>query len=633
MQSGKSFFNAAIYKKTLLRSWPVWLVYIGAWVAQLPMGMINQLERGRALMVENHVLTSATQAGAYFSFVACAVVAMVVFGWMYNTRQVSFTASLPVSRSAHYGTALAVGFTILLGGNAVVFAITAVTESLYGGLDMAALWQWLGWVCLLDIHFFGFAACCAMLTGHLLILPAVYVIFQLAAVTVQGTVYYILEHIVWGLDYGTWSWGFLSPMWTLPGIYPDVIRDPVTGDTLRYTLQQWPLLLCYAGAGLLLTALGGRLFCRRKMESATDVVAVPVLKPVFRWCLAFAGSLGFGGLLTTVVYARRVGGGNMTDALFILLAMALGGLAGWFLADILMRKTLRVFRLHWRGAVLYTALVALLVMGAELDITGYEKKMPDRNKVEQVYLSCSEGWVELNEPENIDLAMALHESVIRNRDLHEQDTPENGRYTSLYISYSGPADEARMRNTLANRSYQLLITDELADDPDSDVMQLERLLNTHESIRERKSTRLPVSEETIYSANIYRENDYSDEPFILPLTAEEAYELYTQCILPDIQDGTLGRVWIVGDEEYEKTVYDLRIHLDLQRPRPDWDNNVVYVEPTREAPPTYEQAVEVPYEYDSFYTVPTVDSWRTNAWLEYHGVPMETLWECYHQEQ
>ena len=151
MQSGKSFFNAAIYKKTLLRSWPVWLVYIGAWVAQLPMGMINQLERGRALMVESHVLNSATQAGAYFSFVACAVVAMVVFGWMYNTRQVSFTASLPVSRSAHYGTALAVGFTILLGGNAAVFVITAVTESLYGGLDMAALWQWLGWVCLLVV--------------------------------------------------------------------------------------------------------------------------------------------------------------------------------------------------------------------------------------------------------------------------------------------------------------------------------------------------------------------------------------------------------------------------------------------------------------------------------------------------
>ena len=29
MQSGRSFFNGAIYKKTLLRCWPIWLIYIG----------------------------------------------------------------------------------------------------------------------------------------------------------------------------------------------------------------------------------------------------------------------------------------------------------------------------------------------------------------------------------------------------------------------------------------------------------------------------------------------------------------------------------------------------------------------------------------------------------------------------
>jgi len=630
MQSGRSFFNAAIYKKTLLRCWPIWLVYIGVWVAQLPMGMVNALERGRALIVQSHVLNSATQAGVYVSFVACATVAMVVFGWMYSTKNVSFTAALPVSRTAHYVTALAAGLTVLLGSNVVVVGITALVESVYGGLDMAALWQWLAWVSLLDMHFFGFAACCAMLTGHLLILPAVYVIFQLTAVTIQGTAAYILEHIVWGLNYGAWSLSFLSPIWTLPSIYPDVIRDPVTGETLRYALQQWPLMVCYAGAGIALAALGWGLFKRRKMETATDVVAIAVLKPVFRWCLAFAGSLGFGGLLVSTVYARQSGGGSMTDALFILTAMAIGGLAGWLLADILMRKTLRVFRLHWKGAVLYTAILALAVMGAELDITGYEKNMPPRDAVEQVYISCSEGWVGLDEPENIDLVFALNESLIQNRDLHEQRHVENGWYTNLYISYDGPVDETGFRKTVLNRRYEILITDELAADPESDVSRLEALLNTKEAIRERKATHIPVSVETIESANIVNDYEYTEEQFVLELTPEEAYELYTQCILPDIADGTLGRVWIVSDEDYENTVYNLRIHLSLRRERPDWiDSGVEYAVVTREASPSYEQAVEVPYEYDYFSTTPTVDSRRTNAWLEDHGVPMETLGELY----
>jgi len=636
MQSGKSFFNKAIYKKTLLRCWPIWLIYIGLWTATMPLNIINRLEQGRYLWVQRTVLELATQAGPFVAFIACAGVAMAVFGGLYNTKSVNFAASLPVSRTAHYLTSMAAGMTILLGSNVVVFLLTALVESVYGGLDMASLWQWLGWTCLLDIHFFGFAACCAMLTGHILILPTVYIIFQLAAVVIQGTVAYILEHIVWGMDYGQWDLIFLSPIAFLPSIYPANVSDPITGDTISYFIGQWPMALAYAGAGILLAVLGWRLFQKRRMETATDVVAIGVLKPVFRWCLAFAGSLGFGGGLVTLVYASRNGGGNMTDTLFILLAMAMGGLLGWFLADILMRKTIRVFRLHWKGAVLYTAILALFVLGAELDVTGYEKRLPDREDIGRVYISCSEGSVELVDPENIDLVLALHESVIQNRDLHEQKQPEESWYSHLYISYSDAVNEAGFAKTIMNRRYEILITEELAEDLDSDVMQLERLLNTKEAIADRKATYLPVSEETIHSAMVFSDSHYEgEEPFHLDITPEDAYQLYSQCILPDMAEGTLGRVWIVTDEEYEKTVYDLRIHLDLQQPRPDWvGTGMEYaVAVTREAPPTYEQLKDIPYEYDSFFTVPTVDSWRTNAWLEYHGVPMETLYEVYNRAE
>ena len=124
MLSGKSFFNKTVYKKTLLRCWPLWLTYIALWVAVLPLSLINWLENGRYLQAQREVLEMASAVGPFIAFVACAAAAMAVFGWMYNTRNVNFAASLPVSRSAHYLTAMAAGLTMLLGSNVVVFLLT-----------------------------------------------------------------------------------------------------------------------------------------------------------------------------------------------------------------------------------------------------------------------------------------------------------------------------------------------------------------------------------------------------------------------------------------------------------------------------------------------------------------------------
>ena len=631
MLSGKSFFNKTLYKKTLLRCWPLWLTYIALWTVVLPLNLIDALEHGWYMQAQRQVLEIASAGGAFIAFVACAAAAMAVFGWMYNTRHVSFTASLPVSRSAHYLTAVAAGLTMLLGSNVVVFLLTALVESAYGGLDMAALWQWLGWTCLLDIHFFGFAACCAMLTGHLLILPAVYTIFQVAAAAIQVTLYYIFEQIVWGFDYGRMSLQYLSPIVPLASIYPGGIDDPITGERIRYVLEGWPLVLVYAGVGIVLIGLGWWLFQKRRMETATDVVAVPILKPVFRWCLAFAGSLGFGGLLSAAVLAGCYGGGDMAEALLIAATMVFGGLVGWCLADVLMGKSIRAFMRHWKGAVLYAALMALFIVGAELDVTGYEKRLPDTADVGYVYVSCSDGWADLEEPENIAQAMALHKSLIQNRTIHEQEKPENGRYINVTFSYSAPADETGHSKTLMNRHYTVLITDELAADPRSDVMQLQEVMNSLEAIRERKALSLPVTAKTIYHAAITPYEVYDEEPYQLELTAEEAYELYTECILPDIAEGTLGRIWIITDEEYRDTVYNVQISMGVQQPRPDWAVTGIVAAEYATAEAAYDK--EFPYQYDHFSTVPTVNSRRTNAWLESHGVPLETIREAYERTE
>lgn len=71
------------------------------------------------------------------------------------------------------------------------------------------------------------------------------------------------------------------------------------------------------------------------------------------------------------------------------LTLLLGGFAGWFAADMLMKKTFRVFRLHWKGWLLFSGILLLLIVAARLDVTGYQRRVPAREEVTEVSLGGS----------------------------------------------------------------------------------------------------------------------------------------------------------------------------------------------------------------------------------------------------
>jgi hypothetical protein len=81
------------------------------------------------------------------------------------------------------------------------------------------------------------------------------------------------------------------------------------------------------------------------------------------------------------------------------------------------------------------------------------------------------------------------------------------------------------------------------------------------------------------------------------LTPAQGYELYSQCILPDMGEGVLGRHWYYTKyEEYEGTLTGVSIHYTLNNPNSQNENDEIFF---------YHINVEV-------------DSHRTNSWLEEH---------------
>ena len=90
----------------------------------------------------------------------------------------------------------------------------------------------------------------------------------------------------------------------------------------------------------------GQLYRRRRMESAGDTVAIPVLKPVLKYIVALFAGLAmpvgvYGMLLNVPAYRTQL-------APFLLLTV-LGAALGFVISEMVIRKSLRIPRTVWRG--------------------------------------------------------------------------------------------------------------------------------------------------------------------------------------------------------------------------------------------------------------------------------------------
>ena len=627
MQSRTSCFNKTVYGKTLRRFWPVWFGGAGIWFLLLPMYFFNWAhEPNHNVMNLRHrlVTSMATESHiVWFIFSICA--AMAVFAWLYNARSVGFMASLPLNRKTLFWSGYLAGFTMLVSTLLFTGALLLVLSLCFGGGVGELILRWM-LVGLLDIiGFYGFACLCAMLTGNLVVMPLCALALEFAAVIVEALVQYLMSAALFGYRSSGGKLSYASPVWALCEKTGGRAIAGENGIVTDYVFYGTGLVVVYAALGVVFTLLALRLLQNRPMETAGDTVAIAVLKPVFRWCMAVGCAL----LLSVIIFDLSlqdtiVEGGVLVLLLFLLL---LGGLMGWFGADMIIQKRFRVFDLHTKGALLLCGILLLFGLSLGFDPLGIEKKLPARDSFDSVQVNGNGGSGEYREEESIEQILALHESIISHKALHEDKLHQQCRF--LMLSYMKDGAE------VFTRQYFLAATAEEQSDRNSDLRFTERVLNLPEALRERKKMEVPVTENNIYNANLsqwqYMYPDEASRKFayttvgvediadaseryfgacrdfktnLVNLRPEEAYELYTNCILPDLEEGTLGRIYLVEDEDYAKTVYNIRFELAVG-----------------------ERGQDGNHRSDFFYTYPTVHSRRTNQWLENHGVVLETYWD------
>ena len=607
MKSGTSFFNWPLFRKTVLRFWPIWAIYAVVLLAQGPFRLAGWLRGAQdaveaARYAQQVPARAATELAVFFVPACCVAAAMAVYSHLYFSRSAAAYGALPIKRGAAFGSVTMAGLLPILALNLIAGLACLIAGAGQFQAVLPAAAGMSASLCLVSLCYFGIAALCAQLTGSIIALPILFFSVCVASALLDELIIAALSDFAYG--YAGNTGGVLCLFSPIMGI-SRYLRTEGVGSVLQdgvyrvagYRLSGWGYLLGYAAAGLLLLWPAQALYRRRRLESAGEVVAVGVLRPVFRYILAAGGALVLACFLSWGLNLRLDRMGALGAAVFSAL-MLLGGFIGWSAAEMLMRKSFRVFKMGraWLGLGVLWALLTCLLFVVELDATGFERRVPAADEVRSVGVSTytSGGQMVLREPENVELALELHQRLVDEKELYESARKDGltlpDTWETVKISYT-LTDGSRLL-----RSY--VVSEAVCAE---DMELLETIANIPEGLLSRKlPDAVPSAQNIAYACVSWAVPDGDDVSIkSFELTPEEAAELYHDCILPDMREAKIGLIWFMGGEVSE--AYDCCISMEL-------------IKDAR-----YEGTFSA-----GFYTYATVFSERTNAWLEARGVELYT---------
>lgn len=563
MRSRTSFFNGAVYRKNLTRFAPLWILYLVVWLFILPLSILSQASRQAFSLgdLQHLVYAAGLQYGSPISMLYAVAIAMALHAWYYSTRSVNAMAVLPIRREAWCVTNLLSALTVSLIPNLVTALLTWAAAASVGLSGASMALQWFAMVSMEFLFFYGMAALCAAITGQLVALPLLYLLLNFVASILSVVAAAVFSTFVYGMRSGSYaSLARFSPAVYVAEHFAPVAKTTGVGENAvtYYVFHGWNYLIGIALIGLVLLAVTFVLFRYRRMEAAGEVIAVRCMRQVLKYFFAFFCALALGVLAAMTFFSDY----NNPPPLVMVCCMLCGAFIGYFAAEILLKKTFRVFGREWIGFAAVAVCLLAAVGFMEFDVSGFERRVPNAEEVESITLSGSSFWdsVIVTDEAYISDLITLHQSFLDHKEEQEalarQYPKDSGDmdYTQVDLVY-----QLKDGRVLA-RSYQLYCTEDMWLDPSSLPRQYNDLCADPYIIYLQNIPSFDVTPASIsYTLlNIYDPDtdSYNSET----LTPMEAYDLYTDCILPDLQDGLVGysapfRFGIDYTSRYEADVY------------------------------------------------------------------------------
>ena len=412
-----------------------------------------------------------------------------------------------------------------------------------------------------------------MFTGHILALPGFYVILNYLASILSFIIQGLLSAFLYGFVYS-------APLdrlalWLTPSLkLVDALHvraNAALADTPgpipagAYTLCGLGYAIIYAAAGLALACLALLVYRRRHLETAGDIVAVKWVRPIFKYGFASCAAVTFGSFLYSIFSYSLP-----EEAWTLLIFMAICGAIGYFAAEMLLQKSFRVFR-RWKGCVILLVCLTAVTAALELDVTGFESRVPDSVSVASAvvgqiesspYDSATYPSLEVTDPERLELLTQIHQRFI---DLGEEGAEDYDAYYSSGTARSYASirvDYTLKSGALLSRYYSsALLSEADLEDPDSLASLLTQFINLPSSIRAAyRLDEINPDRLVDISVDIYQRTAGLTEQRGVPTEADRL-RLWN-AVLADFEEGTLGQRYLfdASAERQENTcINDLTV--------------------------------------------------------------------------
>lgn len=377
-------FNKGVIVSDLKRFWWISVLYGLVLLLLLPFHHMMQI-----VSVDSEWMSEALKRsldifsgqGGLQALLICTVpviLAVLIFQYLHSVRATGVMHSLPLDRKSLFLSHCSSGLVLLLlpvlvtGLALVALNMTTTLKDYYSLLNIL---EWVGITALIDVLVFAIAVFVGMFTGSAAAHIAFTYILQVLPTGLNILLAENLRHLVHGYaDISTpTKLKYNFPLLLFTG---GISSDYFTAGTVAVYLLGIALFL----------AAAAYVYKLRHAEAAGEVIAFPILRPVFK----------YGVTACTMLLAGAYFAGAYNGALPVIVwGYLLGSLLGYLTAEALLQKSLRVWS-SYRGYLGYAAVVAVLLVGVATDVTGYEHRVPEPDRVKKVYFGSSLGpWIEV----------------------------------------------------------------------------------------------------------------------------------------------------------------------------------------------------------------------------------------------
>ncbi|BES64636.1 hypothetical protein SANA_10750 [Gottschalkiaceae bacterium SANA] len=382
-----------------------------------------------------------------YLLVAPVVSVLIIFSHLHQKNRVDLVHQLPLTRmDLLIGRGLiafcSVWVPLMLTG-IVVYALRGLRPEFQSVLEWKYLLQWMihGSIFLL-LHtsitiFMGFLT--GMIATHGLFTIIAYLFPLGMYFLILGNMSLLIQTYEFSLDLSNqFSWWLPIMRISLEGPFP-FIQD-----------------LIYLVAGLLFFFGSYLLYRIRHLEAAGNVIAFTKLNRLFKY------GMGFSFLLIAGPFFYALSNGI---SFWLYIGYALGGLFGFFLAEVLIQKSFHIMS-HWKGFLVFASITILLIGCMHMDLFGIQNWQPKADSIQGFTVSGTDWYYHHKdeEPKPInqslkDKTLALQAEMIL-ATLPEETPGTETVYCFYQLEHGG---ESRRRYTLdknfLNTTYLAYLAD------------------------------------------------------------------------------------------------------------------------------------------------------------------------------